>query len=88
MTPRTQLLFRRLLAYLLELDGTPVMPTIIHATIALNMVPAVRLTEFEALIADADTRGWITSIRSGITQQEKWVISDKGRAALAEFLIS
>jgi len=84
MTTRTQILLKRLLMALETRDGIPLVDTILHAEVGLNIDPPVRLTEFELLIGHADSHGWLRTITNQVTGKSKYAINDAGRNAILD----
>jgi hypothetical protein len=84
MTSREILITTALLDALDKLDGTPAPETILHAAILEKTLPPPTLAEFKIALRHCDVRGWLIGLPSRITDQTKWTLSDKGRAAFAE----
>lgn len=84
MTEREQLILRAILLALKDAGaGRQMTDPVLHATAALK-VPNLILDEFEEQLRRAETERWIHGIRSQVTGNVKWSLSDAGRAALKE----
>jgi hypothetical protein len=84
MSNRKQILLKRLLTALNEMDNVLMVDTILHAEVGLNITPSVSMTEFEDLIRYADSQLWLNTSINRVTGKVKYGITDEGRVALNE----
>jgi hypothetical protein len=88
MSDRDQQIIKAILSFLDKLDGGQAVEVMIHASAQTDLrnrgEAAPSLREFEASLLICDQRGWATGLRSRVTRQMKWSLSDEGKAALLE----
>ncbi|MDE2104760.1 MAG: hypothetical protein KGL39_46415 [Patescibacteria group bacterium] len=87
MTQREQLICRRALDALHDLDGGQFEEVQLHGDVNVRLENggrgAASLAEIRAAIALCDARGWINGV-AGKPGRMKWSITDRGEAARLE----
>ena len=81
MTERGQLVLRRTLEFLRDIDGRQAVEPVIHAQLNLTVLPKPTLYEVEEALRFADSKRWIIGV-PGPVGDPRWSLSTLGQAAL------